>query len=381
MNVPRRVAVLIETDDSWGRDVVAAIAQAARKHQWQLLIAPRDQQNRLRLPRRWRGDGVLVSLRNQSTAAHVRRRGLPAVDVSLMMNQATWLGRVATDNTVRARMAFDHFRERQFEHFACYAPAIGRYSLDRIRRFQSVAEAAGFTCPVFAQRGQTVGWEVEHNQVVKWLSQLPRPLALFAADAFPARQIAEICVWNDISVPEEVAILAGDNDDLFCTVLTPQLSSIQLNCDRIGTEAAGLLQRLMNGAAIPSRPKLIPPLYVNERQSTNRMAVDDPEIAAILQFISERVRSPLTVEDIVRAFPISRRSLEQRFQQVLGRSPAEQIRAMKMSEVQNLLRDTQRSITEIALEIGFRSASALTQQFRRHFGVTPTAARAQLRRR
>lgn len=376
MNQLRRVAVLIDTDDSWGRDVVAAIAVAARRHRWNLLIAPRDHQHRLRLPRQWQGDGILVSMRDQPMAAHVRRTGLPAVDVSSMMNRATWLGRVMTDDRQRAEMAFRHFRERHFQHFACYAPAIGRYSLNRIRKFASLATESGFSCAVFAQRGQTRGWDVDQKHVLQWMSQLARPLAVFAADAYPARQMAEICVWNDLAVPEDIAILSGDNDDLLCSVLSPHLSSVQLDCRRIGTEAAGMLQRMMNGGRVPVHPKQIAPLYVNARQPTDRMAVDDPDVAAILRYMARHAASGLTVADVVRRFPISRRALEQRFKLVLGRSPGKQLRSLRMTAVQKLLRDTDYSITEIAHRTGFASSSALSRQFTQHFGTSPSAARA-----
>lgn len=120
----RQVAVLIETDDSWGRDVVEAIARFAHSARWSILIAPRDGQRRLRLPRGWKGNGILVSLRDRSMVRHIRNAGLPAVDVSMSFPKETWLGRVATDDAARARMAFEHFRARAFEHFAFWPSTI-----------------------------------------------------------------------------------------------------------------------------------------------------------------------------------------------------------------------------------------------------------------
>lgn len=379
MNRPCRVAVLIETDDSWGRSVVTSIAAFARENQWRLLIAPRDHQHRLRLPRRWQGDGVLASLRDSSMAAHVRRSGLPAVDVSIMMRHSTWLGRVATDDRARAVMAFEHFRDRRLEVFACYAPAIGRYSAERAQAFREVTEEAGFACDVFGHDSETQGWEVDHDHVMKWLSRLKRPLALFAADPYPARQIAEICDWNGIAVPDEVAILSGDDDELLCSLSSPQISSIQLASEQIGTEASKLLQRLMQGAAIPTQPILISPLRVCARQSTDVLAIDDPEIVAVLRYIVRHTPQGVTVPDVLRQFPICRRSLEQKFRRLLNRSPAEHIRRLRMEYVETLLKQTDLSIKEIAFRTGFRSSSGLTQQFVRHFQKSPTEIRSHAR--
>lgn len=379
MSQPRRVAVLIETDDSWGRSLVASIASFARENQWRLLIAPRDHQHRLRLPGKWQGDGVLVSLRDRSMVDHVRRSRLPAVDVSIMMPRSVWPGRVATDDEARAKMAFEHFRERQLENFACYAPAIGRYPIARANAFRDVVTAAGFSCDVFAQRGETQGWEVDHDYVVEWLAELPRPLAVFAADPYPARQLAEICELNGIVVPDDVAILSGDNDDLLCSVSSPQLSSIQLACSQIGTKAAALLKKLMSGGKVPSSPTLVPPLHVNARRSTDVLAIEDSEIAAILRYMADNIQQGLSVADVLRQFPVSRRSLEQKFRSQLSRSPAEHIRNLRMEHVARMLRETDLTITEIAYRAGFKSSSSLAQQMQRHFQTSPSSLRAKFR--
>ena len=125
--------------------------------------------------------------------------------------------------------------------------------------------------------------------------------------------MAEICDTNGIDVPEEVAILSGDNDELLCSISAPQLSSIQLDCRSIGEQAARLLERMMNGGAAPQRPMLVPPLRVVARQSTDLQAIDDPEIAGTaVPGQRLRQRHP-NVKDILREFPVSRRWLEQRF--------------------------------------------------------------------
>ncbi len=107
--------------------------------------------------------------------------------------------RVATDDLERALMAFEHFRHRQFEHFACYAPAIGRYPMERVKAFRIVVEEAGFHCDVFSESVASQGWGIDHDHVVSWLSKLARPLAMFAADPYPARQLAEIREASEIA--------------------------------------------------------------------------------------------------------------------------------------------------------------------------------------
>lgn len=375
MPVSQRVAILIETDDSWGRRVVASIAAFARTAGWQLLIAPRDDQQRLRLPRRWQGDGVFVSLRDRSMAEHVRRFGIPAVDVSIMMPQAKWLGRVATNDHKRAQMAFQHFRERGLESFACYAPMLGRYSNRRAHAFRNVVEKAAFQCSVLEEADGSKGWEIDHDHVVSWLAKLPKPLAVFAADAYPARQLAEICEWNELRVPDHIAILAGDDDELLCRLALPELSSIQLGCATIGLEACRMLSRLMKGGDIPQTPKWVAPLYVQERQSTNLQSVADLELAEILRYIVACAEDEISVAQIIDEFSVSRRWLEQRFRKVLDCSPAEYIRRIRLNHAKRLVCETDMTITQIAVRLGFANGAGLAQKFRRQFGASPSSLR------
>ncbi|UUO09162.1 DNA-binding transcriptional regulator [Blastopirellula sp. J2-11] len=372
-----RVAILIETDDSWGRSVVEAIGKFARQQHWRLLIAPRDSQNRMRLPKKWRGDGVIVHLRTRALATHLRRIGLPTVDVSLMLPAESWLGRVVTDDERRAQMAIEHLRQRGLKHFACYAPPLGRYSDQRVQIFARQLQEAGFHCSMFGSKEIRQGWEVEHQHVMQWLNKLPRPLGVFAADPYPARQLAEICDLGGIRVPDEVAILAGDDDDLLCNLAWPRLSAVQLGCHALGTEAAKLLNKLMSGAAIPAKPKFIPPLRVCERHSTDMLAIADSELLAILRYIREHADQGLQVKQLVREFPVSRRSLEQRFREQLGRSPAEEIRRVRLERAKSMLLESSLAIADIARLCGFATSAHFSTAFQKQNGATPTAWRGQ----
>ncbi len=372
----KRVAVLVETDDSWGRQVVESIARFAHENHWTLLICPRDEQHRLRLPTRWKGDGAIVSLRDAAFARHVKGARVPAVDVSIQMPEEQWLGRVATDDSARAAMAVEHFRARQFEHFACYSPPIGRYSHDRALAFQREVERLGFQCSLFtAANNRNAGWEGNQSQVAQWLKSLPRPLAVFAADPYPARQLIEICQHEGLRVPDDIAVLSGDTDDLLCNIASPRISSVELACHKIGLSACEMLSSMMEGGSIPGAPVLVPPLRVIARHSTEILAVEDRDLAQIVQYIRDRAAEGIRVSDILRAFPISRRSLEQRFRNVLGRSPAEEIRRTRLQHARKLLVETDMSVAEVATASGVCSGAQLASAFRRYLGIRPSALR------
>ncbi|PQO41096.1 xylose operon transcription regulator XylR [Blastopirellula marina] len=377
----RRVAVLIETDDTWGRSVVRAIGKYASENHWRLLIAPRDAQQRLRLPRRWQGDGVITHMRTRTLVTHLRRAGLPTVDVSIMFPGENWVGRVITDDQVRSQMAVNHFRERGIEHFACYAPQMGRYSPQREELFAQAVRDAGYTCETFRAKGVREGWSIEPAPVINWLSKLKRPLGLFASDPYPARQIAEICETAGLRIPDEIAILAGDDDDLICNLGFPSLSAVQLACTTLGKTAAGLLTQLMEGEPIPAEPIKIPPLQVCPRHSTDLLAINDPELQAILRYIHENVDQGIQVKQVLRKFAISRRNLEQRFRAELGRSPAELIRGLRLDMAKRLLIETDLSIAEASRMCGFTSKAHFSVSFHQQFGSPPSTWRMQFAQR
>lgn len=372
----RSIAVLVETYDSWGRNVVESIARFAQSARWSLIISPRDGDGRLRLPPQWKGDGVIAMLRDDAMARHLKKVKKPVVDVDVLMPNASWTGRVATDDAIRVEMAFEHFRSKNFEHFACYAPQVNRYPDRRSQMFRETVERAGYSCTSFDQVcGNDFGWFADPKEVAAWIRQSPAPLGVFAPDPVPARQLAEICQWEEIRVPDDVGILAGDTDDLLCNIAFPPISSIELDCFRIGEKACQLLASMMDGHAPPEDPILIRPLRVIPRHSTEILAVSDPDVAEVLRFIRSKACEGLRVADILDIFPISRRKLEQDFRAILGRSIGEEIRRTRMETARKLLVETDLSMASIARHCGYSSGVELAHAFRKYEGIKPSDLR------
>jgi len=376
MSSDRSIAVLVETYDSWGRNVVESIARYAQLARWSLVISPRDVDGRLRLPPQWSGDGVIAMLRDAAMVDHLRQAQVPVVDVDALLQNVTDVGRVITHDKLRVSMALDHFRAMNFRHFATYAPKVNRYPDWRSQLFREVVEEAGFDCFDFLDAcGENFGWLANPKKVAAWIRQHPAPLAVFSPDPVPARQLAEICQWEEIRVPDEVGILAGDTDDLLCSIAFPPITSIELDCYRIGQEACGLLAEMMEGKPPPEEPLRVAPLRVIPRNSTEILAVSDPEIAEVLRFIRSKACEAIRVGDILKVFPISRRRLEQRFRSLLGRSIAEEIRRVRLEQARQLLVDTTLSTSIIASKCGFSSGVELAHAFRKYHGIRPTDLR------
>jgi LacI family transcriptional regulator len=378
----QHVAVLIETETSWGGRVIRGIARFAEKHtHWHLLIDPRDHEQRSAIPEGWHGDGIIARISTRTQWQQIREKELPVVNVDDVFEDLRGVGTVITDEAERARLALEHLAARGFRKFAYFAPPSNRYSKNRGEAFIRAVKDLEYDCHEYLpgyRAGRKIGWEEQQRRVSRWLAALPRPIAILAVDAHNARQLAEICHFAGVRIPDDIAILAGDTDELLCEVSTPPLSSISVACERLGHDAAAMLQSMMSGEDPPDEPVLIAPHGVVSRQSTDVLAIDDPAVVRALRYIRQHAHHGIVVEDILREVPISRRSLEIQFKAYLGRSPAEEIRRVRLERGKQLLGSRELSITEIALACGFSNATRFGVAFRKSFGTTPRAFRKTL---
>jgi LacI family transcriptional regulator len=180
-------------------------------------------------------------------------------------------------------------------------------------------------------------------------------------------------------VPADVAILGVDNEDILCELSVPTLSSISLDLERIGWEAAEALAAYMDGRPESLGPILIPPREVVERASTLKVATGDSLVDEALRQIHSAAPGPVTVGAVVQSVPGSRRSLEKRFRKALGRSIHQEIIRHRIDAARRLLRDTTLTVAAIAWETGFANAQRFYAAFRSVQGVTPGAYRRSYR--
>ncbi|QDU57573.1 AraC family transcriptional regulator [Aeoliella mucimassa] len=378
----RQIAILIETESTWGRKVIRGIANYVEKGMpWHLLIDPRDHEHRSALPDGWRGDGVIARIANRIQCSQLLATGLPIVDVDDVFTDAPGVARVNTDEVALAALALEHLTSRGFTDFAYFAPPSHRYSTARGDAFAEAVKEAGYECHHYRpgyRAGRKISWDEQQRRVNRWLTSLPRPVAVFAVDAYHAHQLAEICHFSEIRIPDEIAILAGDTDDLLCDVSSPPLSSVSMASERIGYEAAELLHQMLEGEANPKESRLVRPHGVTSRHSTDVLSIDDPLVVQALRYIQQHAHHGIGVQDILREVPISRRSLEIQLRSYLGRSPAEEIRRVRLERGRELLGKREMSITEIALASGFSDATRFGIAFRKQFGSTPRSFRKTL---
>lgn len=381
MSGSRRIAVLVDTATSWGRGLIRGVQQFSEQSgKWSLYLQPWGNFDRFCLPRPWHGDGVIARVSNAQIAEELLNFGGPVVNVSWTNFGAGKFARCNPNPRTVAKLAVDHFRERDLSDFAytgCTVYRPGQVD-DLGAAFANELGKLGFECHTHQskQRYQTRrAWEQQLADLIKWLQDLPRPTGILCWDAICAHQVAEACRVAELSLPEQIAILAGDYDEVMCGTANPPLSSVDLPAEQVGYQAANLLQRLLAGEQVPAAPVLVDPLNITVRHSTDSTAIDDPLLAMAISYIRDHAKQGIMVQDVLRRVPLSRRALEQGFMKYLHRSPAGEIRRIRLQHAQQLLQNTRYSMPEIAKACGFANADQLLRNFRREVGMSPTLFR------
>jgi LacI family transcriptional regulator len=286
---------------------------------------------------------------------------------------------LCVDDEFVGRMAAEFYQDRGF-------PALGYYGFEddaawrRLAGVRSAAEQAGiaFHGNVLRRdpsRMPTFSQAVGEPAMERWLTQLPLPIGLLVFNDEIGRRLVRVCEILGKLVPEQIAILGVDNLDEFCEFSNPPLSSIDLDHERIGYQAAELLSRRVRHENAPPEHLLSRPSRIVRRGSTRCYHFQDDLVSRLMGFIEAHAQDNIQVEDLVRETDVSRSTLERLFREQTGRSPAEEIRRMRMERTRELLLHTDRPLIEIARDCGFSHLSLFSRTFKQVQGVTPSEFR------
>ncbi|WDQ16292.1 AraC family transcriptional regulator [Rhodopirellula sp. P2] len=379
----KAVALLIETSNAYARGLLGGIASYIHEHDlWSIYLV---EQERGAAPPTWlddwEGDGVIARIENEEIASSIRRLKIPVVDVSAARRipNIPWL---ETNDVAIGELAYQHFRERGFENFAFCGESRFNWSVLRRQAFEARVKEDGFECFSFDfdvddQRPQSL--KRERERLAKWVLSLQHPIGVLACYDIMAQKILDVCRLHGIKVPSELALLGVDNDELLCDLCTPPLSSVVPAAHQTGREAAGLLDAMMRGEEVGAEPHLIEPLGVATRQSTDVLAIKDPEIAAAVRFIRDHCCDGINVHDVVKKVPLSRRVFESRFLAMMGRTPHQEITRRRIERVRYLLIETDLTLVQISRRTGFQNHEYMSVAFRRVMGHPPATYRRKFR--
>jgi LacI family transcriptional regulator len=367
-----QVAILVDTSRSYGRDIVRGIRRYVAEYgPWSLYLEPRDL--RSTFPdwlKKWRGDGILSRTVDETMLRQLKATQLPVVELrtSVLKHPFPFVG---IDNSIVGARVAEHLRDRGFQHFGCVLDASENFFVERSDRFIRAVCDAGFECPVF--QSERSNWAQHQRDLVAWLLKLPKPAGVFAVNDQLGFWVLDAARRAGIAVPEELAVVGAENDNMLCETASPPLSSLRLRGQVVGYAAARLLDEWMQRKRIPKpgEKHLHLPGDIVVRQSSDIVAVEDPRIAAALRFIRQHATENLDVNRVAREVALSRSVLERRMKALIGRSPGQEINRLRFAAVEKFLTQTDLTLDTIAARCGFTHPQYMAEAFRKRSGITP----------
>lgn len=386
MTTVRQIAVILDAGRSYHRKILLGIGSYANEvGNWGVYLEDRPLEQLADL-KHWRGDGILLSFLDRTVVRTAVGLRLPMVGIEAEVGWYDPASRVpyfAGDHRAIGQLGADHLLEQGFTRFAfCgYPPTrMTDWSAERGAAFSERVRKRGFPCALFTDRSAAARrWSELQRHLGGWLESLEKPVGLMAANDARARHVLEACRTIGARVPEDVAVLGVDNDEVVCEMTTPPLSSIEQAARTVGYQAAALLDRLMRGRRPRRIEHLVAPQGVMMRRSTNVLAVKDPDVAVALAYIRQHACDPAQVGDVVAAVQVSRSTLQARFKAVMGRTLHAEIQRVQIERARRLVATTDLPLKQVATAAGFVHVNYLTTVFRRHTGWTPAEYRRRAR--
>ena len=313
------------------------------------------------LPTR-RASGVIVNGLDEVPMETLRPRNPSACVVISDCATDSGVSSVLCDNAAVARAAADFFLSRQFRNFAfAEAPLPEAFSVERRDAF---AAAVRTGCATFANLS------AGSPDFAKWLRHLPRPCALFAANDRIAKVAADICRLAGIRVPQEIAILGVDDEEMVCNFTSPTLSSVRPAVEAGGYMAAELLDSIMRGKTREAVHLRYGVTGIVERDSTAISSADVSSSSALEAYIRQHAMAEMTPETAVRAVGRDGVRIRRAYREAYGRTVCRGIQEARLREVQKLLQRTRVPIGAIGRMCGFGNEFYLKTLFKARFGMT-----------
>jgi LacI family transcriptional regulator len=374
--------VLLVTDASYGYDrrVLSGVGHYARfVRNWSFrTFAPWELDLIRKLILNWRPTGVISCVRAVDGVFFdlMAQHEIPVVQAD-GTDKPIGVPSVYTDGAAVAQLFADYLLERGIRSFG-YVGGSGHQDTRQAEALRAAVTGRNFAFARFS--GEIRSESDPGKEFHRWLRARPRPTGLLTSLDWVGWHVISECIDAGFHVPDDFAVMGISDDRPWCELAPVPLSSIGIAAERIGYQAASILDRMMAGQGVSMEPVILPPTGVVARRSTDIIAAEDPDIAEMLRYMHDHALDGCSVKQLLRAVPMDRRRLERWFRQNLDRSPLQEIHRLRMARVKQLLAETEEGMEEIARRSGFLSAKLLSRAFRRETGVTLLQYRRNFRR-
>jgi len=374
-----KIILLFDISEEYGKNLLKGITRYSKEHgPWVFCRMPLHYRETLGMDRvlefakEWEADGIIAQLYNSSDIRKILDAGIPIIAEDFK-ERFSDIPNITGGYFETGRMGAEYFLNKGFKNFAFYGFRNIVWSRERAEGFEEFVTEHGYTVHSYEHEEMPSRelWHYMPSALSQWLKSIPKPIAIMACDDERGNHITEACKHAGIQIPEEIAVLGVDNDELTCNLSDPPLSSINLDIEHGGYETARLMDLLILNKQTGRYDIIVKPTHVITRQSTDICATTDKYIAAALKYIHLNIDNNINVKDVLKKVPLSRRALEIRFFEVTGSAVYKYICNLRIQKFTNKLLETDKSIAEIAIESGFSESKNLSRLFKQIKGTTP----------
>lgn len=385
MNEKPKVMLLIEAARAYERDLLRGVARYSDLHgPWRFSRESpfwEKRSHKALLDQLRNMDGIIM--RESSYLPEIIKLRIPTIVSNCTTESIPGLPNIVSDHEAIGLMAAEHLIERGFRHFAFCGYTNLFWSMRRCHGFQQRVLNAGCHMEFYRppQNARKISSENDQQSLADWLTTLPKPVGVMACIDERAQQVADACKMANLSVPEQVAIVGVDNDEMICKLSSISMSSVAITAEQGGYEAAALLDKLMHGKKANADQQFIEikPYRVVTRASTDITAVDDAHVSSAVKYIHDNCRQIIYVEDVAKAAGLSRRVLEKRFRALLNHSVNDHIRLCRIRLIMMMLTESAMPVSEIAIYLGFPDAAHIARYFKKIMHTSPAEYRRKYR--
>jgi LacI family transcriptional regulator len=378
-----KIILLIDISEEYGQNLLKGITKYSKEHgPWIFCKMPLFYRETLGMEgivnfaKEWEADGIIAQLYNDLEIKKVLNSGIYLIAEDFK-ERFSDIPNITGGYFEAGEMGAEYFLQKGFRNFAFYGFKNIVWSRERSQGYERHLNAQGFEVHNFDHDEASTRelWYYKPSALSKWLQSLPKPIAIMACDDERGQHITEACKHANIQIPEEIAVLGVDNDVTTCNLSDPPLSSISLDTLKGGYEAARLMDQMIASKKQLVQNVQVVPTQVITRQSTDIACTSDVYISKVLMFIHQNIENRINVSDVLKTVPLSRRALEKRFQETTGTGVYKYIYNLQIQKFAQKLLETEKTISEIAMESGFDNSKNISRQFKQVKGCTPVEFR------
>lgn len=378
-----KIILLSDFAEDYGKNLLRGIARYSKDHgSWTFCRMPAYYRETIGIDgilawaKEWKADGIIGRFYNNEEVLKFRQAKIPVIAQDFK-ERFKEIPNITGAYRETGRLGAEYFLKKGFKNFAFYGFRNIVWSRERAEGFNERVKEAGYDVHFYERTDSRAMdlWRYKPSALSRWLKSLPKPIALMSCDDNLGNHITEASRQIKIKIPEQIAVLGVDNDEMLCDLSDPPLSSISLDTEKSGYEAARLMQQMIEKKVDKYNDIVVQPTQIVTRVSTDIFASADKYIVDALKYIHDNLDKNLKVNQVLKEVPLSRRSLEKRFVLTTGYPVYEYIYNQRIEKFTQKLLETDMTIFEIALDLGLSDSKNIARQFKQIKGLTPVAYR------